>query len=103
MEKELKKENTFGVVESVKTASDVYSPVSGVVVDTNQDLEDAPEKVSSVIDIRRRGACYDTPCSLKNHRFRCTSAHICRGMSHNRATSHRAAARSDSVICEQHA
>jgi glycine cleavage system H protein len=35
-----------GVVESVKAASDIYSPVSGTVVAVNGDLEDAPEKVN---------------------------------------------------------
>ena len=33
----------FGAVESVKAASDLYSPVSGTVVEINEDLEDAPE------------------------------------------------------------
>ena len=34
------------VVESVKAASDIYSPVSGEVVAVNQTLEDAPETVN---------------------------------------------------------
>ncbi len=34
------------VVESVKAASDIYSPVSGVIADTNGDLADSPEKVN---------------------------------------------------------
>ena len=33
----------ISVVESVKTASDVYSPVSGTVIEVNEALEDAPE------------------------------------------------------------
>ncbi len=37
---------TFGVVESVKAASDLYAPVSGEVVETNQDLGKSPEKVN---------------------------------------------------------
>lgn len=32
----------FGAVESVKAASDLYSPVSGEVVEINEDLEDEP-------------------------------------------------------------
>lgn len=36
----------FGVVESVKAASDLYSPVSGEVVDVNHELEDSPEAVN---------------------------------------------------------
>ena len=35
--------DTISVVESVKTASDVYSPVSGTVIEVNEALEDAPE------------------------------------------------------------
>ncbi len=35
-----------GVVESVKAASDIYSPVSGEVVAVNETLSDAPEKVN---------------------------------------------------------
>ncbi len=37
---------TFGVVESVKAVSDLYSPVSGAVVDVNTALEDRPELVN---------------------------------------------------------
>ena len=36
----------FGALESVKAASDLYSPVSGVVVAVNGELEDTPEKVN---------------------------------------------------------
>lgn len=36
-----------GVVESVKAASDVFAPVSGVVVAVNESLEDAPELVNN--------------------------------------------------------
>lgn len=36
-----------GVVESVKAASDIFSPVSGKVIEANADLEDAPEHVNS--------------------------------------------------------
>ncbi len=38
---------TFGVVESVKAASDLFMPVSGEVIAINEDLADAPEKVNS--------------------------------------------------------
>jgi glycine cleavage system H protein len=37
---------TFGVVESVKAASDVYAPVAGTVLEINQALEANPEKVN---------------------------------------------------------
>ncbi|HCW5801451.1 glycine cleavage system protein GcvH [Acinetobacter baumannii] len=35
-----------GVVESVKTASDIHAPVSGTVVEVNTDLEDDPDYVN---------------------------------------------------------
>ena len=35
-----------GVVESVKAASDIYAPVSGVVIAANETLDDAPEMVN---------------------------------------------------------
>lgn len=38
--------STFGVVESVKAVSDLYSPISGTVVDVNHELEDKPELVN---------------------------------------------------------
>lgn len=38
--------DTFGVVESVKAASDLYMPLSGVVIEVNADLESAPETVN---------------------------------------------------------
>ncbi|MCA1669891.1 MAG: glycine cleavage system protein GcvH, partial [Thermomicrobia bacterium] len=37
----------FGVVESVKAVSDVYSPVSGEIVEVNAALETAPEQVNN--------------------------------------------------------
>ncbi len=36
-----------GVVESVKAASDIYSPLSGKVIAVNEELSDAPELVNS--------------------------------------------------------
>ena len=36
----------FGAVESVKAASDLISPVSGVVVEVNSELEDTPELIN---------------------------------------------------------
>ena len=36
-----------GVVESVKAASDIYAPVSGKIIEVNEDLEDNPELVNS--------------------------------------------------------
>ncbi len=42
----LKAGETFGVVESVKAASDVYAPATGTVVETNKALDTTPEKVN---------------------------------------------------------
>ena len=36
----------FGAVESVKAASDLLSPVSGEVIEVNENLEDAPESIN---------------------------------------------------------
>ncbi len=40
---ELEAGKTFGVVESVKAVSDIYAPLSGEVVELNDDLPDEPE------------------------------------------------------------
>src|SRR3954463_211670 len=42
----LKAGESFGVVESVKAASDVYSPVAGTVIEVNKALDSNPEKVN---------------------------------------------------------
>ena len=42
----LKAGETFGVVESVKAASDVYSPAAGTVLEVNKALDANPEKVN---------------------------------------------------------
>lgn len=44
---ELTAGDVFGVIESVKAASDSYSPVSGVVSAINEDLADAPESINA--------------------------------------------------------
>ncbi len=44
---ELKSGNTFGVVESIKSVSDLYAPVTGEVIAKNSDLEGSPEKINS--------------------------------------------------------
>ena len=40
------KDGTAGVVESTKAASDIYTPVSGEVIDTNQMIVDDPSKIN---------------------------------------------------------
>lgn len=44
---ELEAGQEMGSVESVKAASELYSPVSGEVVEINEELDAAPEKVNS--------------------------------------------------------
>lgn len=44
---EVKAGQPFGTIESVKAASDLNAPISGVVTAVNSALEDAPEKVNS--------------------------------------------------------
>ncbi|HTT77310.1 MAG TPA: glycine cleavage system protein GcvH [Candidatus Binataceae bacterium] len=40
------KDDPFGVIESVKAVSDIYAPVSGTVVEVNEDLPESPEMVN---------------------------------------------------------
>lgn len=42
----MKKGDTFGAVESVKAASDLYMPVSGKIIEINESLEDTPEVIN---------------------------------------------------------
>lgn len=37
---------TFSLVESVKAASDIYSPITGEIIEINEELEDSPELVN---------------------------------------------------------
>lgn len=40
-------DDTFGEIESVKSVSELYSPVSGEIVEVNETLEDSPETVNA--------------------------------------------------------
>ena len=42
----LKSGEVFGEIEAVKTVSELYAPISGIVLSINEKLEDAPEKVN---------------------------------------------------------
>jgi glycine cleavage system H protein len=44
---EIKKGETFGTIEAVKTVSDLYAPCSGKVVEINKSLGDTPEVVNT--------------------------------------------------------
>jgi len=43
----VEKDGTVGVVESTKAASDVYTPVSGEIIDINQSIIDDPAKINA--------------------------------------------------------
>lgn len=43
----LEKEEVFGTVEAVKTVSDLFLPLSGKVIEFNENLEDEPENVNT--------------------------------------------------------
>jgi glycine cleavage system H protein len=45
--KELVQGSTFGVVESIKSVSDLYAPLSGEVIERNDSLESHPEKLNN--------------------------------------------------------
>ena len=64
----LQKEQVFGTVEAVKTVSDLFMPISGVVLEFNPALEDTPETVNNepydsgwIIKIK-----IDSPSQLKH-------------------------------------
>ncbi len=44
--KTMKKEEVFGTIEAVKTVSDLFMPVSGVINTINEELNNAPESVN---------------------------------------------------------
>ena len=44
---QVESEGEVAVVESVKAASDIYAPVTGEIVETNDELENAPETVNA--------------------------------------------------------
>lgn len=47
LDQTLDKDEVFGTVEAVKTVSDLFLPLSGEVVEFNEELESAPENVNS--------------------------------------------------------
>ena len=42
----VKKGDSFGVVESIKSVSDLYAPLSGEIVEVNNNLEESPESIN---------------------------------------------------------
>lgn len=47
VDEKLDKDEIFGTVEAVKTVSDLFSPLSGEIIEYNGSLEDEPEKVNT--------------------------------------------------------
>jgi glycine cleavage system H protein len=47
VDKQISRDDVFGTVEAVKTVSDLFSPLSGTVVEFNEKLENNPELVNS--------------------------------------------------------
>ncbi|MDB4694730.1 glycine cleavage system protein GcvH [Flavobacteriales bacterium] len=47
VDEEVAVEEVFGSIEAVKTVSDLFSPLSGVVTEFNEALEDTPEAVNN--------------------------------------------------------
>lgn len=47
LESKINQDDTFGVVEAVKTVADLFAPVSGHIVETNTLLEESPDLINS--------------------------------------------------------
>ncbi|MFC1616891.1 glycine cleavage system protein GcvH [Candidatus Margulisiibacteriota bacterium] len=47
LETDVEQNGNLGVVESVKSVSDIYSPISGRIMEVNNELETAPELINS--------------------------------------------------------
>ncbi len=47
VDESIEQNEVFGSVEAVKTVSDLFMPLSGEIIEFNESLEDAPEKVNS--------------------------------------------------------
>ncbi len=45
-DEELEQEEVFGTIEAVKTVSDLYMPLSGTIIEVNENLESQPELVN---------------------------------------------------------
>jgi glycine cleavage system H protein len=46
VEAEIEAGESFSLVESVKAASDIYAPITGEIVEINEELEDSPELIN---------------------------------------------------------
>jgi glycine cleavage system H protein len=55
----VEKDESMGAVESVKAASDIYSPVTGEVTEVNETLNDEPALVNTAAEVRALATCRD--------------------------------------------
>ena len=44
---EINQNETFGVIEAVKTVADLFAPVKGLIIEINSSLEDSPDLINS--------------------------------------------------------
>jgi len=43
---EFEQDEVFGSIEALKTVSDLFMPISGEIIETNEDINDSPEEVN---------------------------------------------------------
>ena len=47
VDSEINQNDTFGVIEAVKTVADLFAPVKGLIIEINSSLEDSPDLINS--------------------------------------------------------
>jgi len=47
VDSEISQNETFGVIEAVKTVADLFAPVKGLIIEINSSLEDSPDFINS--------------------------------------------------------
>lgn len=47
VDSEINQNETFGVIEAVKTVADLFAPVKGLIIEINSSLEDSPDLINS--------------------------------------------------------
>lgn len=45
-DEEIEQDDSFGSIEARKTVAELYAPVSGIVIEANEDLKDSPELIN---------------------------------------------------------
>lgn len=71
--------NSFGAVESVKASSDIYSPVSGKVIEVNEELNTSPGLVSIFLSFIVCKMLWELQfeCGCLSFEFGCPSTNFC--------------------------